>query len=242
MRSSACVISRILIGLLVLALAHTAFAMSTAQKFYVEAQNSNFLFEKLALYSQAISTQPDFLEARKERATILYYQKKYELAEHDLNRCIEIDKNSDELYLLRGKVRLAQGNYQGAEQDFTSALKINPENRQAQLERARARYLLGDFDASLTDVRVLLKSGVPDDLTAQAYRIAGFILLHRGDKKLARQYFQMGKMPTDFVFGGFYGWLYEPKRISLIGMVGLIAGVLALFFRFELPAPRKRKK
>ncbi len=216
-------------------------ASANAYKFYLEAQNATFMFKKVALYDKAIEMDAQFTDARKARATILYYQGKYRQAEEDLNYCVRAGKASKDDYFLLGKIYLAQKKYPEAEGSFSKVLAIDPQDRTALLERAKTRYLVEDFKGAWQDVRDIIRQGIEDEITDQAHKIAGFILLKSGKVKLAEENFKMANTPDDFAYGGFYGYLYDPRGMSFIGMVGLIVGVLVLLFKVELPPPRRRK-
>ncbi len=218
-----------------------SFASTSAHGLYIKAQNESFMFKKIALYNQAIEMDAHFTDARKARASILYYQGKYRLAERDLNYCITAGNADKDIYVLRGRVRMALKNYKGAERDFSSALKLDPADRFVRIERAKARYMNKNYEGALKDVQDIIRSGIEDDLMDQAYKIAGFILLDNGRHKMAEENFRMASVSNDFAYGGFYSRFYDPRKISLLGMVGLIVGILVLLFRIELPPPRKRR-
>ncbi len=216
-------------------------ASTSAYGLYVKAQNESFMFKKIALYNQAIEMDAHFTDARKARAAILFYQGKYRLAERDLNYCIATGSADRDTYILRGRVRMALKNYRGAEKDFSMALMQNPDDRFVRIERAKARYMSKNYEGALKDVQNIIRSGIEDDLMDQAYRIAGFILMENGNHRMAEESFKMASVADDFAYGGFYSRFYDPHKISFLGMVGLIVGILVLLLRVELPPPRRRK-
>ncbi|MGF1489098.1 MAG: SUMF1/EgtB/PvdO family nonheme iron enzyme, partial [Prochloraceae cyanobacterium] len=57
-----------------------------------------------------------------------YQQEKYDLAEADYSKAIEINSNVSDYYYWRGRSRYEQGEYSLAQLDYTKAIEIDPDN------------------------------------------------------------------------------------------------------------------
>ncbi len=211
---------------------------------YATAKQEPFMFKKLSIYNEIVSMDENFLEARKERATILYYQGKYKEAIEDLSACINNGLTTSEVYLLRGKANLALKDYKRAIEDFSEVLKDNPSDRSALIDRAIAYFNLKEYASAVNDLTTLLKEPKNDKAYFQAHRVMGAILLAQGEEELAREHFaRAGYMDgAGIVIGGYYGSGYNIKAMSFLGMVGLIVSCLALLFRVDIPKPKRRKE
>lgn len=214
---------------------------SEAYKLYEQAQKVPFVFNKIALYDQAISMDEGFTEARKARAFFLFYQGKYRQAIDDLNFCIKKGEATVGDYYLRARAYLGLGDYRRAVEDLDFILKLDPSNREALLYRARAHCMLKDYEKALKDLTKLLSDGLHDHLTGHAYRLAAFIMNEEGKNGLAEEYLRMASQYADPSIWGGYFRLYDPRKMSALGMVGIIVGCLALVFRLEVPPPRRKK-
>ncbi|SFN03406.1 tetratricopeptide repeat protein [Thermodesulforhabdus norvegica] len=219
-----------------------AYGVSKAYHLYEQAQTVPFTFNKIALYDQAIAMDSEFTEARKARAFFLFYQGKYRQAIDDLNICIEKGKATAQDHYLRARAYFGLEDYGRAVRDFDFVLKQDPSNREALLYRARTYYMLGDYGKAMEDLTKIFAEGVHDYLTGRAYRLAGFIMNEQGRTELAEEYFQRASQFADPWIWGAYLRVYDPGKMSVLGMIGIIVGCLALIFRLELPPPRKKKR
>lgn len=225
-----------------LGIANSAYAASKAYSLYEQAQNVPFAFNKIALYDQAIALDEDFTEARKSRAFLLFYQGKYHKAINDLNICIERGDTTPQDYYLRGKAYFALKDYERAVDDFSFVISREPTNMEALMERARSYFMLQNYYKAMADITLVLKGNAQDYLTGSAYRLGGQILLQIGREGLAEEYFKRATQYADVGVWGTNFRVYDPHNMSILGMIGLIVGCLALIFRLEIPSPKKRKK
>ncbi|MEJ5300068.1 MAG: hypothetical protein WHS38_03675 [Thermodesulforhabdaceae bacterium] len=218
------------------------WGVSKAEELYEKAQVESFMFKKLAIYDEAIAMDKNMLEARRDRAFILYYQGKYPEVVEDLTVCIENGLDGSEIRSMRAKALIAIKKYYEALDDLSIALDLDNQNREARLNRAIASARLGKYDNAISDLKMLLRENHHDRISSQAYRLMGEILLARGENEVAREYFaKAGRW--DSVLGiSFPGGMYNAKILSLMGMIGLVVSFAALIFKVDLPAPRRPRK
>lgn len=218
------------------------WASSAAEAIYEQGKLEPFMFKKLDAYNEAIALDGNLLEARKDRAFILYYQGKYNEALEDLTTCIEKGLDSGEIRAMRAKVFIALKKYREAREDLSRIIEEDGQNRDARLDRAIASARLNEYDKAMEDLRILLRENHRDRISSQAYRLMGEILLTKGENEAAREYFAKAS-PWYSVMGiNLPLGMYNAKTLSVFGMIGLIVSCAALIFRVDLPAPRKSKR
>jgi tetratricopeptide (TPR) repeat protein len=227
---------------LILFQAIQGWGLSAAEELYEKAKMEPFMFKKLAIYNEAIAMDKNLINARKERAFILYYQGRYLEAIDDLTACIENGLDGSEVRSLRAKAFIALKEYQKARDDLSIAIAFDDQNREARLDRALANARLKEYNEAINDLKVLLREDHHDKTSKLAYRLMGEILLARGENDIAREYFaKAGRW--DSVLGiSFPGGMYNAKLLSVMGMIGLVVSCAALIFKVDLPAPRRSKK
>ncbi|MCX7823055.1 MAG: tetratricopeptide repeat protein [Syntrophobacterales bacterium] len=222
-------------------LASDGLCSASAQEIYERAKEESFMFKKLAIYNEAIDMDKGLLDARRDRAFILYYQRKYEEALEDLTVCIERGLNGSEVLAMRAKVFIALKRYREAQEDLSKAIESYGQNRELLLDRAITHAKLKNYDDALKDLRLLLRENHNDRISLQAYRLMGEIFLAQGEPEVAREYLSRAG-----------GWdvlgislpigMYNIKFLSIFGMLGLIVSLAALIFKVDLPAPRRPKR
>lgn len=233
----------LIVGIIVLGVfSAPLWASSAAEALYAQGKAESFMFKKLAAYNEAIDMDSNLVEARKDRAFILYYQGKYHQALEDLTACIEKGLDVSEVRAMRGKVFIALNNYKEAQEDLSRVIEENGQDRDARLDRALASVKLKEYDKALADLKILLREDHRDKVSNQAYRLMGEILLAKGENEAAREYFARSGGWYNVMGINFPVGMYNARAMSVIGMIGLIVSCAALIFRVDLPAPKKSKR
>ncbi|MGF1514356.1 MAG: tetratricopeptide repeat protein [Elainellaceae cyanobacterium] len=108
-------------------------------------------------YSQALSDldwflqfDPDHIEALCDRSTVFAHLGQGEAAIRDMARAFKLQPDPD-LYLKRGKMRLALGDAYGAVADFTHLMAAQGHSPELFLQRGRGHQKMNDFDSAFKD-------------------------------------------------------------------------------------------
>jgi len=128
-------------------------------------------------YDQAISLNPDFEDARKNRIRLLMEMEKYSEAEIDAQYFSNKYSDSAFYQYLSGLVYLKTGNYPIAIQYFTQAVRLDSFLLDAYINRSSAFYLLGNKMGAQIDVEYVLTI---DDKNAKAYNNLAIAQAERG--------------------------------------------------------------
>ena len=104
------------------------------------------------------------VEALLHRATTRYYDRKYEEVVSDCNKVLEIDPNSIDGYILRGKAKGNLNQNFEAITDFNDVLDLDDTNTEAYYYRGIAKGMLNrpteaieDFDKSIGVCKVFVQ-------------------------------------------------------------------------------------
>ena len=116
-------------------------------------KNKEQYFEALEIISKIIFTKPKTISAYRKRADLYTELKKYDKAEADLTKSIELDPENSTAYNNRGTLYcyyLAQ--YDKAEADFTKAIELDPRNSDTYNNRGYLHYYyLNQYDKGEAD-------------------------------------------------------------------------------------------
>jgi tetratricopeptide (TPR) repeat protein len=131
-----------------------------AEDFFVKGVNKSRNGDykgAVAELNQAISLNPQYVEALGERGGARYSVKDYQGAIQDFTQAIKINPNFAEAYIGRGASHFELKNYQEAVQDLTQAIKINPNFSEAYIIRGGARLYQQDYQGVVQDFTQAIK-------------------------------------------------------------------------------------
>jgi predicted TPR repeat methyltransferase len=97
-------------------------------------------------YRQAISLDPDYVDARIGLGFVLMEQKQYIEAEGNLDRALAIDPTIADAHYLLGRAYKEQGDLERSIASFTSALRCKPDFEFAYRDLYLVLYQRGEFD------------------------------------------------------------------------------------------------
>lgn len=242
MRKMKSVLSILVIFLCAIVLIRLSWASTSAQELYEQARSESFMFKKLEIYNEALDMDKGLLDARKDRAFILYYQGKHKEALEDLTVCLENGLDGADIRAMRAKVLIALKRYKEAREDLSRAIEHYGQSRELILDRALTNVKLKNYDEALKDLKLLIKENYNDRISNQAYRLMGEIFLSQGESEVAREYFAKAG-GWDGLWGiSFPGGIYSAKLVSLLGMLGIMVSCAALIFKVDLPAPKHPRR
>ena len=84
------------------------------------------------IFSKIIDVDPTWAEGWNKRATVYYYQKKYELSQLDINKVIELENRHFGALSGQGMVQIKLDNLEKALESYKKVLEIYPSNKAAQ--------------------------------------------------------------------------------------------------------------
>ena len=113
----------------------------------------------LDLCNQALTLDPNYLDALLKRAFVLVLIKKYEAAIKDYTQIITLQPNVIYAYISRGSAYNKLEKYDLALKDFNSALAIDPENQEAYNNRGWTKKYMGDKEGACGDWKTSKKLG-----------------------------------------------------------------------------------
>jgi len=150
---------------------------------YCVAKAMLFLQDKqttvaLQYLNEAITMDPQYVKAYKERGRIYRSQGNLQLAREDYNIVLNIDTKDYVTYIFRGIAFEDEGQLDLAISDFTSAILLKSDEKLGYLHRGHAYFLSRRYQEATQDYnRVLLIN--PKD--AVAYRNRGLTYRHQGN-------------------------------------------------------------
>ena len=102
--------------------------------------------------SQAIRLQPETIEYYSERADVYYEQQKFDLADADYRKIIEIDPGNIIGYMGLGRNAKDQENYDEAIRQFDQAIRLAPEMSRCYAFRAECYLIKKDWAKATDDI------------------------------------------------------------------------------------------
>ena len=84
------------------------------------------------IFTKIINADPNWAEGWNKRATVYYYQKKYELSQLDINKVIELENRHFGALSGQGMVQIKLDNLEKALESYKKVLEIYPSNKAAQ--------------------------------------------------------------------------------------------------------------
>ena len=83
------------------------------------------------IFTKIINADPTWAEGWNKRATVYYYQKKYELSQLDINKVIELENRHFGALSGQGMVQIKLDNLEKALESYKKVLEIYPSNKAA---------------------------------------------------------------------------------------------------------------
>ena len=84
------------------------------------------------IFTKIINEDPNWAEGWNKRATVYYYQKKYELSQADIDKVIELENRHFGALSGQGMVQIKLDNLEKALDSYKKVLEIYPSNKAAQ--------------------------------------------------------------------------------------------------------------
>ncbi len=84
------------------------------------------------IFTKIINADPQWAEGWNKRATVYYYQKKYELSQADIDKVIELENRHFGALSGQGMVQIKLDNLEKALDSYKKVLEIYPSNKAAQ--------------------------------------------------------------------------------------------------------------
>ena len=97
----------------------------------VQMMNLGFHSRAIDYFDKVIFEMPNFAEAWNKRATVYYYQKKYELSQADIDKVIELENRHFGALSGQGMVQIKLDNLEKALDSYKKVLEIYPSNKTA---------------------------------------------------------------------------------------------------------------
>lgn len=132
-------------------------ALDLYRRALARAQRGHYR-DAIVLYSQALSLDPQYVDAYAQRGFAYYNLKNYPAALADYGAALRINLHLAPVHFYRGLARFELGDTNAAIQDFTSALELDVSYAKAYYQRGRAYADLGDRRAAAVDLRQAAKS------------------------------------------------------------------------------------
>ena len=107
--------------------------------------------EALSAVEECLKFDPDYLQAIKEKANLLYMENRYLDLKDFLRKKVESFPDDEMIWNLLGHGEFGVGNWDKAANAYTRACEINSEIPLFFVNAARARERMGDFRAALSD-------------------------------------------------------------------------------------------
>jgi len=137
-----------------------------------------------------------------EKAMTARLQGDFAAAEQQLSQAITDAPDTGNYYYWRGDTRVRLSEYDGAVADFSKSLELAPNDRASRVARGVAWLWSGDPQDAVTDLSTVIASnGVPDGVTAWAYRARGLAYANLGQSEAAvadyQQYLALAPSAND---------------------------------------------
>lgn len=113
-------------------------------------------------FNEAIRNKPDYMQAYKARARVLYLLKKYDEAIKDLNLYLMEAFNDAEMYGLRAECYAALSEGSLAIDNFTMALQLQPTNANLMFDRGYFLLMSKEYTDAKEDFKNALLLGFKD--------------------------------------------------------------------------------
>ncbi len=110
-------------------------------------------------FNNAISLNPELVEAYYNRGSAYFNKNDYDRAIRDFTHAINLKPDYVVSLNGRGMAYMKRGEYNRAIADFTTALKVEPSSYQLYSNRAFAYYMNKEYDKALEDAKKITEAG-----------------------------------------------------------------------------------
>lgn len=141
-----------------------------------EGQDS--LSVELININNKISSEPKNAVHYDERARYFLKNQNHARALEDVRKAITIDSTQSGFYQTLGDIYLATDKFTNCESAYLKALKISPDNVQGLLKLAKFRIIFKSYEEAFSLIEKAVKI---DKFSADAYYLAGFTFMEKGD-------------------------------------------------------------
>lgn len=159
--------------------------LTTEEHFYrgLDQYNKKSYQDAIAAFSQAITLNPDYVEAYNRRGMVKGDSGAYQEALADFNQAIKLNPDYAEAYNGRGITKFFLGDKQGSLADFNQAIKLKPDYAEAYNRRGITNSNLGDLQEALSDYNeaIRLNFGYIDAYNGRGL-VKGNLVIVQGDK------------------------------------------------------------
>ena len=137
-----------------------------------------------SLLNRALEINPNFTEARVQRAQLLLESEEYALAQKEVERALAVNPSSSEALAVLAAIRYVTGDTKGYEETRQRALALNPANAEfyVAMSSAASRIRLYAVAASFA-----LQGIAADPKSWEAHGLLGMNMLRLGQMKEGRQ-------------------------------------------------------
>lgn len=125
--------------------------------------------ESDSIFSRLLQKYPDFDDVVVARSRVRMAAGDTVGALHDIDRCIEIDKDDINNYLIRAEINFNRQNWNEAAKDLDEAIRLDPKQVDLYINRAFVRYNLDDYNGTINDYNIVLQYE-PNNLAARYNR------------------------------------------------------------------------
>ncbi|MEO0407734.1 MAG: DnaJ domain-containing protein [Cyanobacteria bacterium P01_A01_bin.135] len=132
-------------------------ALDLYQRALARSQRGHYR-DAIVIYSQALSLDPQYVDAYAQRGFAYHSLKNYPAALADYSAALGINLHLAPVHFYRGLTRFDLGDTNAAIRDFTSALELDASYAKAYYRRGLAYADLGDRRAAAVDLRQAVKS------------------------------------------------------------------------------------
>ena len=223
-----------------------------AMYFYNLGLENSMANKKIHYFSQALELDPQLSVAYEKRGVLYYFQGKYSEMSGDFLRLVELDPSNSEAHLMLGLAYLKRDDYDKAVERLARAIELNPRLARAYGHRAEAYRLEGMVDEAIRDSTKAIELGDTQQATSRVYTTRAKAYSELGEIELAHAdlseafrldpsfFFYLHPSSTD-AYAAFVSdsHLANADGIRWLGLIGILAVLFILIFRFTLPAPHQ---
>ena len=209
--------------------------------FYNQGLESSLAYKRVNYFSQALTLNPNLVEAYEKRALHYYYQWKYDKAIRDYTKVIEFKPLSPKAYRMRGICYLKDGELDGAIADLSRAIELDPEQASAYGYRAEAYRLKGLAEDALRDSTKAIDLRGGPRITASAYRTRAKAHQQLGHVEQSSADFDKSfELDPRYAIYRYLASNSNLESVRKMGLLGIIALVFVGIFHLTLSAPKKK--
>ena len=110
---------------------NTDNSLTQMMNYGIVLMNNRNYDEANRIFTKIINSDPNWAEGWNKRATVYYYQKKYELSQADIDKVIELENRHFGALSGQGMVQIKLDNLEKALDSYKKVLEIYPSNKTA---------------------------------------------------------------------------------------------------------------